>query len=420
MNLNFDYAVALDSADPLASFREEFIIPERNGKQQIYFLGNSLGLPNRNTKARMDEVMTQWATFGVEAFFMGTDPWMHYHDHLTGPLSRVIGTLPSELVVMNQLTVNLHLLLASFYRPLGNRKKILCEAKAFPSDQYMLETHLRFLGLDPGECIIEVTPRSGEQQIRMEDILAAIEENASCLALVFWGGLNYYTGQFFDIPLITRAAHAVGALAGFDLAHAAGNVALQLHDWNVDFAAWCNYKYLNAGPGAIGAAYIHERYHKDSSLNRLAGWWGYDKATRFQMEKGFKPMETAEGWQVSTPSAFQYAGLRGSLEIIERAGFARMVEKGLALSDYLIYLLDDLNRSANAGIEIITPRENANRGCQVSLLFSGKGKSIFDGLHTAGIFADWREPNVIRVAPVPLYNRFTEVWQFADTIRRML
>ncbi|GAO45548.1 kynureninase [Flavihumibacter petaseus] len=421
METSYDYALSLDAADPLREFRDQFVIPLREGREQIYFLGNSLGLQPRKTHGKIKEVLQQWSDWGVEAFFMGEHPWLDFHEKLADPMSMVVGALPHEVVVMNQLTVNLHLMLASFYRPTGKRFRIICEAKAFPSDQYMLETHLKFLGFDPDETIIEVSPRRGEHTIRTEDILQAIKTHESSLALILWGGVQYYTGQVFDMETITKAGHAAGAVVGFDLAHAAGNVPLRLHDWQVDFAAWCNYKYMNGGPGAIGGAFIHERYHGDPSLPRLAGWWGYDASRRFKMEKGFVPDRGAAGWQLSTPSPLQYACLQASLEIFTAAGMPALHEKGRALNDYLIRLLESIVREAGErAIEIITPIKNPEKGCQVSLLMHRKGKETFSALQQAGIFADWREPNVIRVAPVPLYNRFTEVWQFADCLRRML
>jgi kynureninase len=344
---------------------------------------------------------------------------MDYHAHLQQPLAQIVGSNPAEITVMNQLTVNLHLMMVSFYRPQDRRTKIICEAKAFPSDQYMFETHLRAHGYDPAEHLVEVQPRAGEETTRLEDILQAIETHADETALVLWGGLNYYTGQVFDMRAITAAAHKAGALVGFDLAHAAGNIPLSMHDWNVDFACWCNYKYLNAGPGAVGAAFIHERYHRDASIPRFAGWWGYDKATRFRMEKGFKPMQSAEGWQLSTPSPLLYAGLRASLEIFMEAGWARIQDKGQKLGAWLWFLLDELQRSSPANaFTVITPR--VEKGCQVSMLMHRNGREVFNGLTEAGIITDWREPNVIRLAPVPLYNNFQEVWRFYSTLQQIL
>jgi kynureninase len=415
------FARKLNAVDPLASFRNEFIIPEHNGKQQIYFLGNSLGLQPKRTQGKLQEVLDTWAQYGVEGFFMGSQPWLQYHDQLTGPLSAIVGALPHEVVVMNQLTVNLHLLMISFYRPRGKRNKIICEAKAFPSDQYMFETHVKHYGFDPEKVIIEVQPREGEHTIRHEDILRTIEQYKDELALVLWGGVNYYTGQLFDMPAIAKAAQATGAKVGFDLAHAAGNVPLQLHDWNVDFAAWCSYKYMNSGPGAVGGAYIHERYHKDASIQRFAGWWGNEKETQFLMRKGFVPMASAGGWQLSTPSPLLYAAHKASLELFAEAGWEKLQAKRQQLNQWLWFLLEEMeNNAANPVIEFITPRHEAERGCQVSMLMLRDGKQIFDALTEAGIMVDWREPNVIRLAPVPLYNTFEEVWQFGDTLKKLI
>jgi kynureninase len=415
------FAQNLDAADPLASFRNEFIIPEHNGKRQIYLLGNSLGLQPKRTQGKLQEVLDTWAQYGVEGFFMGSQPWLQYHDQLTGPLSAIVGALPHEVVVMNQLTVNLHLLMISFYRPRGKRNKIICEAKAFPSDQYMFETHVKHYGFDPEKVIIEVQPREGEYTIRHEDILRTIEQYKDELALVLWGGVNYYTGQLFDMPAIAKAAQAAGAKVGFDLAHAAGNVPWQLHDGNVDFAAWCSYKYMNSGPGAVGGAYIHERYHKDASIQRFAGWWGNEKETQFLMRKGFVPMASAGGWQLSTPSPLLYAAHKASLELFAEAGWDKLQAKRQQLNQWLWFLLEEMeNNAANPVIKFITPRHEAERGCQVSMLMLRDGKQIFDALTEAGIMVDWREPNVIRLAPVPLYNTYEEVWQFADTLKKLI
>jgi kynureninase len=415
------FAQQLDAADPLKGFREKFIIPVIHGKEQIYFLGNSLGLQPKHTKEEISKVLDQWGMYGVEGFFIGNDPWLNYHDRLVKPLSKIIGALPTEITVMNQLTVNLHLMLVSFYKPQSKRNKILCEAKAFPSDQYMLESHVQHYGFDPDEAIIEVRPRYGEHSIRPEDVLTVINSHRDELALVLLSGLNYYTGQVFDMENITLAAHEAGARVGFDLAHAAGNIPLQLHDWDVDFACWCNYKYLNSGPGAISGVYIHEKFHRSKEINRFAGWWGYDKATRFKMEKGFKPAPSAEGWQLSTPSILLYASHKASLDIFEEAGWSNIVTKGRKLSDYLLFLLDDILTSGNEGFfEVITPRDADKKGCQVSLLMLQNGKKVFDQLTLEGIITDWREPDLIRLAPVPLYNSFEEVWNFANTLRQIL
>jgi len=411
----------LDSKDPLRSFRDKFIIPVVDGKEHIYFLGNSLGLQPKSTGRYLQQILDQWATHGVESFFVGEEPWLKYHDQLTGPLASIVGALPSEIVVMNQLTVNLHLLMVSFYRPSGKRKKILCEAKAFPSDQYMFETHLKHYGFNPEEVLIEVSPENGEQTIRIEKILEAIESNKDELALILWGGLNYYSGQVFDMQAITEAGHRAGAIVGFDLAHAAGNIPLQLHQWDVDFACWCNYKYLNAGPGAIGAAYIHERFHHNNSIPRFAGWWGYEKETRFKMEKGFNPIKSAEGWQLSTPSLLLYASLRASLEIFAEAGIDQLHQKRVQLNQFLWDVLDEINSSTpKQVIQLITPREPSQRGCQVSMLMLQNGKYVYEGLMKEGIIVDWREPNVVRLAPVPLYNSFEEIWKFGNHLKKLI
>jgi len=416
-----EFAKKLDVNDPLKNFRDRFIIPSINGKEQIYFLGNSLGLQSRNVKEEIHKILDQWARFGVEGFFMGEDRWLDYHDQLTKPLSKIVGAKPNEITVMNQLTVNLHLMMVSFYRPQGKRNKILCEAKAFPSDQYMLETHLRYHGLDPREVLIEIGPREGEHLIRHEDILDAIDKYQDELAMVLFGGINYYTGQVFDIRAITEAVHAVGAVAGFDLAHAAGNISLQLHNWDVDFSCWCNYKYLNSGPGAMGGVFIHEKFHRDRSIKRFGGWWGYDKDTRFKMEKGFKPILTAEGWQLSTPSVLLYASHKAALQIFEEAGWDNLQSRQRSLNNYLWFVLEELNRSSDEDVvEFITPKDKGVISCQVSMLMLSRGKEIFEELGARGVMVDWREPNVIRIAPVPLYNTFEEVWRFGNIIGSIL
>jgi len=398
-----------DTHDPLSHFRDKFLVPQKNGKDQIYFLGNSLGLQPKSTSSYINEVLNQWSQYGVEGFFIGDDPWINYHDKLTRPLSSLAGAMPHEIVVMNHLTINLHLLLASFYRPNKKRFKIICEANAFPSDQYMLETHVRHHGLDPATVIVEATSA---------DLPEIIQQHAAQLALVLWSGVNYYTGEKYDLESITQMVHKAGAIAGFDLAHAIGNIELNLHNWNADFACWCGYKYLNSGPGGIAGAYIHERYHADESLPRLAGWWGYDKSTRFIMKKGFKPIHTAEGWQVSTPPVILMAAHKAALDIFEEAGIQNLVQKGKRLSDYLIYLINDINSKAGKSlIEVLTP---SSKGCQVSLLVKHNARQIFEQLMENGIFADWREPGVIRVAPVPLYNTFTEVFNFSEVMKKLI
>ena len=414
------FAKQLDASDPLKDFRDKFIIPDVNGKQQIYFLGNSLGLQPKTAAGYIQQIMKDWASLGVEAFFHAKEPWMNYHDKLIHPLAKIVGALSHEIVVMNQLTVNLHLMLVSFYQPTARKYKIICEEKAFPSDQYAFETHVKNKGFDPASAIIEVAPRSGEHALRTEDIISAIQKHGDETALILFGGINYYTGQFFDLEKIAKAARSFGIKVGFDLAHAAGNVELHLHDWEVDFACWCTYKYLNSGPGAIGGAFIHEKHHS-INLPRFAGWWGYDKPTRFKMEKGFKAMPGAEGWQLSTPAFFLYAAHWASLEIFDEAGWDKIITKQKLLTGYLWYLLDEINKASNKKIiEFITPRNENDRGCQVSMLMLENGREIYNRLMQQGVFTDWREPNVIRLAPVPLYNTYEEVWMFTDMLKKLI
>ncbi len=416
---NLSFAKELDKNDPLKNFREQFYIPVINGKESIYFTGNSLGLQPKTTQDYVMNELEDWANFGVEGHFHAANPWLSYHEIFPNQLSKIVGALPEEIVVMNQLTVNLHLLMTSFYRPTKERYKIICEAKAFPSDQYAMESQVKLHGLNADDAIIEVQPREGEHHIRIEDILATINEHGSTVALVLFGGVNYYSGQVFDMGNITIAAHEAGAYCGFDLAHAIGNVELQLHNWNVDFACWCSYKYLNSGPGGVAGAYIHQKHISNKSLQRLAGWWGHDKESRFKMEKGFNPIQTAEGWQLSNAPVLSMAAHKASLDIFEDAGMENLLPKAKMLSDYLLFILDDINASLDKKIiEIITPRND--KGCQVSILMLEKGKEVFEALKQNGVIADWREPNVIRVAPVPLYNSFEDVWRFGEVLKTFL
>jgi kynureninase len=413
------FAKELDKNDSLKHFREQFYIPVINGKECIYFTGNSLGLQPKTTQDYVMNELEDWANFGVEGHFHATNPWLSYHEIFPKQLSQIIGALPEEIVVMNQLTVNLHLLMTSFYRPTKERYKIICEAKAFPSDQYAMESQVKLHGLHIDAAIIEVQPREGEHHIRTEDILAKIKEHGSSIALVLFGGVNYYSGQVFEMENIAKVAHEVGAYCGFDLAHAIGNVELKMHEWNVDFACWCSYKYLNSGPGGVAGAYIHQKHIANKSLQRLAGWWGHDKASRFKMEKGFNPIETAEGWQLSNAPVLSMAAHKASLDIFEDAGMENLLPKAKMLSDYLLFILDDINASLDKKIiEIITPRYD--KGCQVSMLMLEKGKEVFEALKQNGVIADWREPNVIRVAPVPLYNSFEDVFRFGEIVKQIL
>jgi kynureninase len=416
---SLEYAKGMDDRDPLNHFREQFIAPVFRGKRAVYFLGNSLGLQPITTQEALMNVMQSWANLGVEGFFLGADPWMDYHKKITPLISKIVGALPEEVVTMNHLTVNLHLLMISFYNPTQQRYKIICEAKAFPSDQYALQSQARLHGFDPADAIIEVHPKSGSEIITTADILAAIEEHKDSVALVLFSGINYYTGQVFDMNAITAAAHNAGAKAGFDLAHAAGNIKLQLHDWNADFACWCNYKYLNSGPGSVAGAFVHQHHLNNRSIKKLEGWWGNDAGNRFKMEPMFNPAATAESWSMSTSPMLLLAAHKASLDIFEAAGFDNLLAKSKALSNYLFFALDHIDPNKEK-FSIITPRNAAERGCQVSISVNKNAKAIFETLLPLGIFADWREPNVIRVAPVPLYNSFEEIFIFADILRQLL
>ena len=416
---SLEYARAMDGQDPLKQFRSRFFIPQHNNRDTVYFTGNSLGLQPKSVNERLQQELNDWAEFGVEGHFKAKNPWVSYHEQFAEPAARIFGASPEEVVVMNQLTVNLHLLMTTFYRPTKDRFKIICEAKAFPSDQYALQSQAKIHGFDPKEAIVEVWPRQDEFNIREEDILDAIRAHGDSVAVVLFGGVNYYSGQVFDIASITKAAHEVGAYAGFDLAHAAGNVKLQLHEWNVDFACWCSYKYLNSGPGSVAGAFIHEKHISNTNLLRMAGWWGSEKQTRFQMGPEFNPIPTAEGWQLSNAPVLSMAAHKASVEIFDEVGMDALVTKSQKLTSYLFYILDEINKEQkHQVIQLITPREA--HGCQVSMLMLERGREIFDALMNEGVIADWREPNVIRIAPVPLYNTFEDVWKFGNIIQRIL
>ena len=409
------FAQAQDRQDPLRDYRQQFLFPQHNGHPVLYFCGNSLGLQPKSVRPALLAELDQWATHGVEGHFRGEKPWMHYHKFLTPASARLVGALPHEVVVMNTLTVNLHLMMVSFYRPDARRFKIVMEAGAFPSDQYAIETQVRWHGFDPEQAIVEIAPRAGEDTLRTEDIVHIIEQEGPGIALVLFGGVNYYTGQFYDLQAIAAAAHRVGAYAGFDLAHAAGNLPLHLHDWDADFAVWCSYKYLNSGPGGPSGAFVHERHGQNPNLPRFAGWWGHDESERFQMRKGFKPMRGAEGWQLSNAQILSFAAHQASLDIFDAAGMAALRDKSLRLTAYLEFILEETNREKNR-FRLITPKDPAARGCQISALTDARGKALYDRLSANGVVADWREPNVIRLAPVPLYNSFEDVWRLGQLL----
>ena len=414
MENTLSYAQQQDANDSLRTYRDRFFLPTFHENQVRYFTGNSLGLQPKTVGSYIQQELDDWAKWGVEGHFHGKRPWFSYHENLTEKIAKVVGALPGEVVVTHSLTTNLHLLMVSFFTPQGKRKKIICEAKAFPSDQYALESQIKFHGLDLATDLIEIAPREGEHVIHEEDILAKIAEVGDELALVMIGGVNYYSGQLFDMQKITKAAHAVGAIAGFDLAHAAGNIHLKLHDWGVDFAAWCSYKYLNSSPGGVSGMYVHERHANRPELPRFAGWWGHDKSVRFLMEPGFQPMPGAEGWQLSNAPVLGMAAHLASLDIFDEVGMEKLCAKRDQLTAYLEFIIDDISSTHKelCTLEIITPRNKAKRGAQLSMLVHGKGKAIFDKLSEAGVVADWREPNVIRLAPVPLYNSFEDVYYF--------
>lgn len=415
---SLDFARQLDHSDTLRHFRHDFYFPQLGGKDALYFTGNSLGLQPKTVRAALDYELTQWEKYGVEGHFEGKLPWMYYHRFLSKQSAALVGAKEeAEVVVMNTLTTNLHLMMVSFYRPTATRYKIIMEAGAFPSDQYAMESQAKWHNLDPDDAIIEVAPREGEYTLRTEDIVKIIKEQGDSVAIVLFSGVNYYTGQLFDIAEITKAAHAVGAYAGFDLAHTVGNIPLHLHDWNVDFAVWCSYKYLNSGPGGPSGVFVHQQHGNNPELPRFAGWWGHDEATRFQMKKGFRPMEGAGGWQLSNAQIFSFAAHKASLDIFQEAGIMALRQKSQKLTGYLEFLLQDLNSERDM-FTIITPENPEERGCQLSLVFHQKGRTAFEALTARGVICDWREPDVIRVAPVPLYNSFEEVWQFVEILRQ--
>jgi kynureninase len=411
------FAQNLDQQDELRQYRNEFIFPQHNGKNVIYFTGNSLGLQPKSAKKYVDEVMNDWANLAVEGHFYAEKPWWDYHERFAQPLSKIFGTKPSEITVMNTLTVNLHLLMVSFYKPTPTRYKIICEEKAFPSDQYTFQSQVQHHGYHPEDAIIEVKRREGEHNIRLEDILDKIKEVGDELALVLIGAVNYYTGQVFDMKTITKAGHEVGAIVGFDLAHAAGNIELNLHDWNVDFASWCSYKYMNSGPGNASGCFIHEKHH-NSDLPRFAGWWAQKKETRFLMEATFDPIIGADGWQISNLPVLSLAPYLASTEMFAEVGMVKLIKKRNQITSYLEFVLHEIDKELDGTkFEIITPTNQEERGCQLSVFFHGQGKDLFDYLMKNGVMVDWREPNVIRFAPAPFYCSYEDMYNFGQILK---
>ena len=409
-----NFALELDAKDELRNYRNEFHIPlQKNGDPHVYMCGNSLGLQPKRTKQFLNQELDDWATFGVEGHFHAKNPWLPYHEFLAESYAKIVGAKNSEVVAMNTLTVNLHLMMVSFYRPTQKRHKIIIEGDAFPSDIYAVESQIKHHGFLPESSLIKLRPRDGESAIRTEDISAIIEREGDEIALIMLGGVNYYTGQVFDFEKITKIAHNKGINVGFDLAHAAGNIKLELHKWGVDFAVWCSYKYLNSGPGSVAGAFVHEKHH-NTNLPRFAGWWGHNKEDRFKMPDKFNPIISAEGWQLSNPPILSLAAIRASLSIFDEVGMDKLVSKSIKLTDYLVFLLNSINTDR---IEIITPKE---RGCQLSIRVKNGDKKLFDSITVKGVIADWREPDVIRVAPIPLYNSFQDVFNFYSLLKEEL
>jgi len=414
---SLSYAQQLDVADSQKKFRSQFHIPKINDREVIYVAGNSLGLLPKKAQTYVEQEFADWEKFGVEGHFDAKNPWYYYHHFCEEALAKLVGAKREEVVAMGSLTNNLHLLMVSFYRPTKERYKIMMEANAFPSDQYAMETQVKYHGFNPEDAIIEMFPREGEHTLRTEDILEAIETNKGQLATIMFGGVNYLNGQLFDIKTITEAGKKSGAYVGFDLAHAVGNVPLSLHDWNVDFACWCSYKYLNSGPGGVAGIFVHERHGNNYELPRFGGWWGNDEKTRFEMKKGFIPQQGAAGWQVSNAPVFPMAIHRASLEIFVSAEMENLRRKSISLTGFLEFIIISFNQAhPDKALRIITPENPNERGCQLSLVATSNGREMFKTLSEKGVITDWREPNVIRMSPVPLYNSFEEVYKIGEVL----
>ena len=407
-----DFALDMDARDPLAKFRDRFFIPRaKSGEECIYLCGHSLGLQPQSAKSYLEQELLDWAQLGVEGHFHAKNPWMPYHRLLTDQTAALVGAKPAEVVVMNSLTVNLHLMMTSFYRPTAQRHKVLVERGAFPSDQYAVKSQIQFHGFDPHASLIELTPREGEFCLRDENIESLIERQGESIALILLGGVNYATGQALDMAEITKAGHRKGCIVAFDLAHAAGNVPLHLHDWGPDFAVWCSYKYLNGGPGCVAGCFVHERHSQQMHLPRLAGWWGHEEKIRFQMGPDFHPMTGAEGWQLSNPPILAMAPLRASMAIFSEAGMECLRAKSVDLTGYMEFLLKE---KKSHKFSVVTPAEEGRRGAQLSIRLPKQGHAICDELAGVGVIGDWREPDTYRVAAVPLYNSYHDVYRFVQ------
>ncbi|MCA0133022.1 kynureninase [Winogradskyella alexanderae] len=413
-----NFALELDKTDELSHFRSQFHIPKhKNGEDCIYLCGNSLGLQPKITQSYINQELKDWAELGVEGHVHGENPWLSYHELLTDTMAEIVGAKPIEVVVMNTLTTNLHLMMVSFYRPTNKRYKILIEGDAFPSDKYAVESQLRHHGIDEKEGLILWKSREGEELLRYEDLESILKEYGDEIALVMIGGVNYYTGQFFDLKRITELGHKYGCFVGFDCAHGAGNVKLNLHNSGADFAIWCSYKYLNSGPGSLSGVFVHERHAYDKNLNRFTGWWSHNKETRFKMRDDFDMLPGAEGWQLSNPPILSMAAIKASLDVFKKAGMDNLISKSKKLTTYFEFLLNELNHKS---IKIITPINNNERGCQLSIQVKNADKSLHHKLTDVGIICDWREPDVIRCAPVPLYNSFEDVFNMVEKLKLIL
>jgi kynureninase len=415
---HLEFALNLDRNDPLAKYRTAFHIPkDEHGNDWLYFTGNSLGLQPKSTKAAIEQELEDWANLGVEGHFEAKNPWMPYHEYLTECMAKIVGAKPLEVVVMNTLSANLHLLMVSFFNPTKKRHKILIESDAFPSDRYAVQTQLAFHGYDPNEDLIEWTPRTGEKLLHIEDLEQILETQGEEIALLLIGGVNYYTGQYLDLKKIANLGHTKGCKVGIDLAHGAGNIEPKLHESGVDFAAWCTYKYLNSGPGSLGAIFVHERYAHDKNLKRFAGWWSQNKATRFDMRQPLDITPGAEGWQLSNPPILSMAAIKSSLDLFSEVGMSALRQKSIQLTSYLEYLINGLNHQ---DIKIITPRDPHQRGCQLSIQVKNADKNLHKKLTDQHVITDWREPDVIRCAPVPFYNSYEDVFRMVEILKTLL
>ncbi|MEC8830542.1 MAG: kynureninase [Bacteroidota bacterium] len=415
---HLEYALNRDQKDALRPYREAFHIPKDNkGNDWLYFTGNSLGLQPKTTKAVVEQELKDWANLGVQGHFQAKNPWMPYHEYLTQSMAKIVGAKPIEVVVMNTLTANLHFLMASFYSPTKKRPKILIESDAFPSDRYAVQTQLEFHGYDPKDCLIEWSPRAGKTLLHIEDLESLLEKQGAEIALILIGGVNYYTGQYLDLKKIAKLGHAKGCKVGVDLAHGAGNIQPDLHASGVDFAAWCTYKYLNSGPGSLGGVFVHQRYAHDKNLKRFSGWWSQNKTTRFDMRQALDISPGAEGWQLSNPPILSMAAIKASLDLFNEVGMEALREKSIQLTGYLEYLINELN---NPDIEVITPKDPNQRGCQLSIRVKNTDKTLHEKLTEMHVITDWREPDVIRCAPVPFYNSFEDVYRMVKILKTLL